>query len=298
MDYIIISAANDLFINTIIDFIHSFPLNHSKLILYDLGFSEDNLKLIHSLKNKYNFVLKTFNYDNYSEHVNLKLYNGLYCSYAFKPIIIYNEATEEYNKDKIIIWMDSSNRFELDHINHMINITTIQGIYTPLSANKNSIESIELNHHKTVSHYNLSEFEHIYLLESISANLICFNYNSKSGSEILNQWYRDSLNKDIITPPNTSRNNHRQDQTVLSIIIFLYEKHNNNYFYKKNIGFSFWNNKDLPTIQEGLKQFKLFDKNNKQLAIIYCRNYDEAVLTYADRKNISVQDFCKDFNVV
>lgn len=298
MDYIIISAADNSYINTIIDFIHCFPCEHSKLILYDLGFNEQNLKLINELKYKYNFSLKKFNYSNYPEHVDLKKYNGFFCSYAFKPIIIYNEANEECNKNKIIIWMDSANRFTVNNINEIIKFTNLQGIYSPISANKSTIESIELNNRQTVSHYKLTDYEHKNLLESISANLVGINYASQAGSIILNDWYNDSLNKDIIMPNNTNRNNHRQDQTILSILMYLYQKNNNINFYKHNIGVEFWKKKDEFRIPQGVFPFKLLNKNGTQQAIIYCKTNYDAVFTYADRKKMTIQDFLQNYIVI
>ena len=108
MGFYIVTAADDSYINTIIDFIICFPCEHSKLILYDIGFNEQNLMLIVNLQNKYKFILKKFNYSDYPEHVDLKKYNGLYCSYAFKPIIIYNEANNEYNKNQIFFHISPS----------------------------------------------------------------------------------------------------------------------------------------------------------------------------------------------
>ena len=298
MDYVIISAADDSYINTIIDFIHCLPCDKSKFILYYIGFNDNNLNLIFDLKDKYNFKLKKFNYSDYPEHVDLKIYNGLYCSYAFKPIIIYNEANEEYNKNKILLWMDSANRFNINCINEIIKIVIIYGIYSPLSAHKNTIESIELNNYQTVSYYSLTDYEHKNELESISANLIGINYASQTGSTILNQWYNDSLKREIIMPNNTNRNNHRQDQSVLSILMYLYEKQNNVLFYKNNVGVEFWKKKDNQKIQEDVFPFKLLNKNGNHLAIIYCKTLDEAVFVYSNRKKLSVEDFLQNFIVI
>lgn len=298
MDYIIISAADDSYINTIVDFIQCFPCDKAKLIVYDLGFNETNLKIINDLRHKYKFILKKFDYSEYPQHVDLKIYNGLQCSYAFKPIIIYNEANEESNKNKIIIWMDSANRFTINNINEIINITTSQGIYSPISATKNTIESIELNNHHTVNHYKLTDYEHKNMLESISANLVSINYSSQAGSIILNEWYKDCLNKDIIMPNNTNRNNNRQDQTILSILMYLYQKNNNIVFYKHHIGVDFWKKKDEFKIPEGVSPFKLLNKNGTQQAIIYCKTIQEAVFTYADRKKMTIQDFLENYMVI
>jgi hypothetical protein len=298
MKYKIITGANNLYILTLITFIThhlSIGVNINDIIIYDLGIDNVNLEKIAQLFNN-SVNLKKLNYSDYPEHVDLNKYYGLNCTYAFKPIIIYNEANEEYNKDTILIWMDSANICTLNDIYNIVNITTSQGIYSPISANKNTIESIELNNHQTVKYYGLTDYEHTNLLESISANLVSINYNSPSGSTILNKWYNDSLNKDIIAPNNTNRNNHRQDQSVLSIIMYLYQKENNIIFYSHNVGVQFWIKKDRPILQEGYYPFKLL-RNGIQIAIIYCKTIEEAIFIYADRKKMEIQEFLQNYNV-
>jgi len=299
MNYAILTAANDSYIETILDFINSYSLDYKNLIVYNLDLNESNLQKIISLKNQYNFIIKTFYFEIYPEHVNLKKFNGLYCSYAFKPIIIYNEANDIYNKDKILIWMDCANRFNNDDILHILSIVNIQGIYSPISAYENTIESIELNNYSIVKEYGITYHEHVNKLQSISANLIGINYLSNAGFNILNKWYEDSLNKDLIIPDGTNRNNNRQDQTLLSILMYLYEKNNNIQFNKTTSNVKFWVKKDNPNIDNNYIPFKLIEKqNNHQLAIIYCKNLQEAIFTYANRKNISTSDLLENYIII
>jgi hypothetical protein len=298
MDFVIITAANDSYINTVINFIECYHIDHSKLIIYDLGFNQDNLEKILSLQNKFNFSLKKFHFNDYPEHVDVNKYYGLNCSYAFKPIILYNEANNSENKDKIIIWMDSANRFNQISISSICNIVKEQGIYSPISANPGTIEAIELNHHTIVKFYGITSQEHHNNLKSVSANLIGIDYSSDAGFNILNKWYQDSLNRNLILPDGINRNNNRQDQTLLSIIIYLYEKQNHINFNYTNFGVEFWKKADKSTIDNKYIPFKLIKKsNNQQLAIIYCTNMNEAILTYANRKNIPISDFLTSYSV-
>lgn len=299
MDYIILTATNNAFINTTIDFINCYELNFNNLIIYNLDLNQENLQKILELQKKNNFQLKNFDFNLYPEHVNFHKFVGLNCSYAFKPIIIYNEAINDNNKNKIIIWMDSANRFNKNQIENIYNIVKLQGIYTPISAYENTIETIELNNHRIVNLFGLTKEEHMYKLKSISAGLFGINYNSNAGQYILNQWYKDSLDKNKICPEGTNRNNNRQDQTILSLIIYLYEKNNNINFNYYDFGVRFWVKKDKSTIDPSLQPYKLIEKQNgKQLAIIYCKNIGEAIKTYADRKNIDVREFLQNYNVI
>jgi hypothetical protein len=297
MDYVIITGADNKYINTLKDFIKSFTLDMSKLIIYDLGINNNNLTSIHELNKQYPFTFKKFIYDNYPEHVDVNKYFGLFCSYAFKPIILYNEANNMSNNDKYLIWMDSANRFNKTSIELICNSITQYGIYSPISTQANTIESIELNHKNCVKYFNITENEHIYSLSSVTAGLVGIDYKSPSGYSILNDWYKASLDKNIICPDGSSRNNHRQDQTILSILMYQYQKNNNVIFDKNNFNVSFWNKHDNNTVQSGYNPFKLFDKNYKQLAIIQCKNITDAINEYAARKYITVDEFLKFFIV-
>ena len=301
MNCVIVTAANNSYIKTVIDFIEKFFINCESinLIVYDIGLSKTNIILIEQLKNTYNFEFKTLNYDLYPEHVNVNKYKGLFCSYAFKPVIIYNEANNSSNINKNIIWMDSANRFDKTIINNICNSVNKNGFYSPISNDRGTIESIELNHPVTVKLLGLTELEHKTKLYSISANLVGINYASECGNKILNEWYNYSLNKEIIMPKDSSRNNHRQDQTILSILIYLYEKNNNICFDKNNFGVNFWVKLDPPTVDNDFIQFKLINKEtHQQLAIIYCKNIKEAIITYSNRKLMSIQEFLNYYIVV
>ena len=296
----IITGANDSYILTLIDFIHSYMrlnLQPNTLIVYDLGLNEHNRKII--LEQNKNFIFKKIDYSLYPEHVDVNKFSGLYCSYAFKPIIIYNEANNVDNIDSVLIWMDSANRFNINTLNHIYASVKKHGLYTPISNVAGSIESVELNHPSTVSLFGLSIDEHKNLLSSVSGNLIGLNYNMSAGKCIIDEWYDKSLNKEFIIPEGSSRNNHRQDQTLLSVIMFLYEKENNIIFDKHLVGeITFWNKRDKSTVQEGHFPFKLFEKHTgKQLAIIFCRTLAEANQVYRERKNMNIDLFNAIFTV-
>ena len=302
MSFKIITGANDSYILTLIDFINAFirmNLNPESLIVYDLGISAQNYKELFTLQQNYNFGLKKLDYSLYPEHVDLNRFNGLYCSYAFKPIIIYNEANIAENSGKVLIWLDTANRFNLDALTQIYHLVEKNGIYSPISNGAGTIESIELNHPDTVALFGLSPVEHKELLPSISANLIGLNYSTLTGKTIIDEWYKKTLIKEFIMPEGSSRNNHRQDQTILSIIMYLYEKKNNVHFDKHMVnGISFWHKKDPNTVQPGYFPFKLIDKNtSRQLAIIYCKTLEEAVDTYAKRKLMYTKEFFNYFIV-
>jgi hypothetical protein len=298
MNYKIITGANDSYILTLISFIehyHSLGLNTENLTIYNLGLNNENLQKINNITN-HRITIKCLDYSIYPEHVNLNIYNSLYCSYAFKPIILYNESVS--NSNIPVLWLDCACRINNDVLLNILNSIQKYGFYCPVGNYKNTIESIELNHPKTIELLGLTSYEHHNELETRLACVCGVNYNTIAGKIIMDDWYYYSLDKNIIMPEGSSRNNHRQDQTVLSILMYKYEKKYNIVFEKSAFNISCWNKKDNFDHDKYFKRYKLMDKKNgQQLAIIYADNLEEAIKIYHERKQISKEDFLMYFNV-
>ena len=129
--------------------------------------------------------------------------------------------------------------------------------------------------------------------------MVACNYKSEIAKDIINDWYKYSLQQDVIVPEGSSRNNHRQDQSILSILLFkANKKYNVSLNNEENVGVKFWIKKDQIVNNSNLSPFKLLNKSdNRQLAIIYTNNLEEAREIYANRKEISIEDLNKDFTV-
>ena len=288
MEYLIVSGCNDNYIFTMIDFIEKYKENNlvfNNLIIYDYGLNENNLNKIIKYKTLYGFKIIKFDYCNYPEHVNLHKYTGHQCNYAFKPISIYNTCLE--NPNKKIIWMDCANRFNSTSINDILNILQNQSIYSPICCKAGSIESLELHHITTIMHFELTD--DIHLIPQRTGGLFGVDYSSVCGNNIINEWYKCSLNKNIIAPEGSSRNNHRQDQSVLTMLMYLYEKSNGINFISNIVrGISFWNKKDNSTIEPSYNKYQITNLvSNIKESTIYCKSYEEAIYDYCIRKRIN-----------
>lgn len=298
MSYKIITGANDSYILTLLNFIKyhlSIGIQSKNIIIYDLGLNENNLQIVKNILGG-KTEIKKLNFDEYPEHVDLNKYNGLYSSYAFKPIIIYNEANIHNNIP--IIWLDCACKITINQLSNLIQTIHINGFYCPVGNFEKTIETIELNHPKTINFLGLSKYQHFNELQTRLACICGVNYNTINGKNILDNWYKYSLIKDCIMPDGSSRNNHRQDQTVLSVLMFIYEKDNNIIFEKSSFGISCWNKFDKSTINN-YNKYALIEKNNgKQHAIIDTQTIDEAIKIYCDRKQIDLNTFIQYFNVI
>jgi hypothetical protein len=299
MEYVIVTGGNDMYINTLIDFIESYKnnnINLNQLVIYNYGLNESNLNKILNYKSIYNFNIVDFDYNKYPEHVDLHKYNGLHVNYAFKVISIYNECVKHSNKK--IIWMDSANRFSLNTINHILNIITNEKFYSPISSQPASIESLELHHIDSIKHFGLENDLH--LIPQRASGIIGVDYSDKIGNYIINEWYKCALIKNIIAPEGSSRNNHRQDQSVLTLIMYLYEKVNNVKFYNNNVNdISFWNKKDNNRVESEYKKFQITNlESNVQESTIYCNSKEEAIDIYCLRKQISKNELINKYLIL
>lgn len=299
MNYKIITGANDSYILTLLNFIKyhiSIGIPVENLIVYDLGLNENNLQNLKNILNNRGEI-KTFNFDEYPEHVDLKKYSGLYCSYAFKPIIIYTEAN--FNNNIPIIWLDCACKITLEILNKMVISINNNGLYSPVGNFEKTIETIELNHPQTLNLLGLTRYQHFNELQTRLAGIFGVNYNNFNGKTILDDWYKYSLDKNCIIPEGTSRNNHRQDQTILSVLMFLHEKKYNIIFEKSSFNISCFNNFDKRNFDNDYNKYALIEKSNgKQHAIIYTKTIDEAIKIYCDRKQTNINTFNLYFGVV
>ena len=297
--YSIVTGANDAYFETLLDFIQHYieqGIPCENLVIYDLGFNDANKLILESKAMTHNFIIKQFEYAKYPDHVNLKKYYGLYCSYAFKPICIYNEAL--VCQGKIVIWLDTAVRFSKTDIHEIITSTIKYGIYSPIGNTAGSIESIELNFPQSTKAIGLTKEEHNTQLASRYACIIAVQYNNDCGKYILDKWYEYALTRDVIMPDGSSRNNHRQDQTILSALMFLWEKHHNMKFDSIRFGLQFCNKINVPNLLIGLLPYKLVSNTGQQLAIIYSKSIDEATTDYINRKQMTTDEFQKSFRVM
>tara|TARA_Y100000768_G_C23953221_1_gene671353 strand:+ start:586 stop:1302 length:717 start_codon:yes stop_codon:yes gene_type:complete len=179
-----------------------------RIIVYNLGMNKSEIEEIKQFKY---VTLENFNFNKYPEHVSLEKYHGNNCSYAWKPIIIY-DVCEKYGG--LLHWLDTRNLY-ID-FNNLIEILKNEYIYTPLSSG-----TIKKWTHPTCLEYiNGYKYE---MLQCRNAAVIGINYDIKWVKEFIKEWKELSLIKECICPDGSDRSNHRQDQAILSILFYKYK---------------------------------------------------------------------------
>ena len=201
-------------LNNVIKISNSKNIN-IRIIVYDLGMNKNEIDEI----KKFSYVtLESFNFDKYPEHVSLEKYNGFNCSYAWKPIIIH-EVCEKYGG--LVHWMDTRSLYY--DFNNMINILKNDFIYTPTSSG-----NVKKWTYPTTLEY-MNGYKYIDR-ECRAGGIFGINYDIDWCKEFVEEWKNLALVKECICPENSNRDNHRQDQAVLTILFYKYqEKYNFKY---------------------------------------------------------------------
>lgn len=189
---------------------------HDKVYVVDLGLLVNQKKFL--LSRTYN---KNLNIE-YLDVGNLHEYPA-HCknlgSYAFKAMIL-NEFIIKPNIRDTVCWMDSANIVHGSLLELEILIYNKQ-IYSPYSS-----EDIKRYcHPTTITNLNYTGSLN---RDMLSGNLICLDCKKDLPLQFLKDFIKNCLDPNVIIPQGSSRINHRQDQSVLTILYW-------NYYFKYNL---------------------------------------------------------------
>lgn len=182
---------------------------NEKILVFNLGLEE---KQINNLMNKYtNLEIRNFDFTKYPNFIS-EYEDGKLGSYAWKPIIV-NEVLREFKQK--VVWLDAGNIITRKIIFLKISLTT-KGLVVPTSSNRIS----DWTHPKTVEYIGIDKK---YLRSNnYASGLVGFDYSNSSALKISNDWSKFAKIKECIAPRDSSRLNHRQDQAILTLLLYKY----------------------------------------------------------------------------
>ena len=205
-----VSAAEKNYFSQLIALIESF-LSHSKcrIIIYDIGLEKNQVEKL--TKEYPDIEIRTFDFKKYPVFIS-QYFDGKLGNYAWKPIIV-NEVLNEF-KSKVV-WLDAGNLITSKIIFLKITLTA-QGLVVPVSSNK----IVDWTHSRTIEYIGLNNK---YLnSNNYASGLIGFDYNFSIAKQISSNWSEFSQIQECISPSGSSRENHRQDQAVLTLLLYKY----------------------------------------------------------------------------
>ena len=179
----------------------------SKLVFYDIGLKEDQKKTF--ISNHPNVIFEKFRFNEFPEFISKKDKDGKIGSYSWKPQII-NECIKKYNQN--VLWLDAGCK-----INKKLKLLKIilgtKGFYVASSVGK-------INQWTSKESMNNLNFPKKYINKKNYASGMVGINPKKKYVDMLNDWSRLALDKNVIAPDDSSRDNHRQDQSILTMLIY------------------------------------------------------------------------------
>lgn len=153
--------------------------------------------------------MEKFDYSKYPGYVNINVNRG---EYAWKPIIIH-QVCERYGG--CVVWLDSGCLINKTTLTSLYDLLQQTFIWTPPSSG--TIK--KWTHPKTIEYL---QYRGSLNLIPRSGGVVGVNYNNVNGKKLITEWKGAALVKECIAPAGSNRNNHRQDQAVLSILYYTY----------------------------------------------------------------------------
>jgi hypothetical protein len=215
-DIVFVTAAEKNYFNQLILLINSYYKHiNNQFIVYDIGLDKKQSRYLED--NHKNIILKKFQFDQYpkflGEYVDGKLGN-----YAWKPVIIDEVLKQSKSK---VVWLDAGNLITRKIRFLKIALTTYR-IIVPSSSN--TIK--DWTHPKTIEYIGIQN--NILNKKNFASGLVGFDHNFKEARNISELWSELSQIQECISPKESSRLNHRQDQAVLTLLLY-------KYLYKGNL---------------------------------------------------------------
>lgn len=181
--------------------------NNSEVIFYDLGLTEEQVEHFKEvLLDEYpNMEYRKFDFTKYPEFVKPQ-----HRTFSWKPIII-NEVL--FEKEGNVFWMDSANLI-LKNLKPIWKLIEKTGSWIPVSGS-GTLE--EWTMQETLDYMEVPE--KFYSARNRAGNTCAFSYSNEVIRKLVFKWKKLALIKECIRPEGATRENHRDDQSVLTILL-------------------------------------------------------------------------------
>jgi hypothetical protein len=203
-------AERDLVITTGADWSHATPLLNllfsldryepaTRVIVYDLGLAPDTLDLLRRQRR----TVVEFRYQDYPPHIRFDLIRN----YAWKPALVRDAMRRE---GLPLLYLDAGDLLHapLARIRHELATT---GFYSPVSSD----DVKRWTHPGTLAAMQVEPE----LLELRNRNGAVVGFGAGDVARgLLEDWYEAAMRPEVIVPSGSSHENHRFDQSVLTIL--------------------------------------------------------------------------------
>lgn len=220
----IVTGASDNHFRSLLQFLRSVPSELlANTFVWNLGLSDAN---VHILETDFPATVKRrFPFESYPAYFDIRVAAG---EYAWKPVAIAKTAEEIQDKPPVLLWCDAGNRaMHTDIFQRIEIIIRQQGVYTPISWGTVR----RWTHPACLDYFAILPTDPILELWPRNGAIVGFDLSNAASVTFMNEWARLAQIKECIAPEGSDRENHRQDQAVLTL---LYYKYTNNQYLENS----------------------------------------------------------------
>ena len=226
-EFAIVTGASDNHAVSLVNLLYSTLLAspYSPLIIVDYGISNDqlmciwsNVTRIHSIRqtlgSKAPIYYRKYNFAHFPTWCNISEPNSR-GGYSWKVISVFDVLTEYKG---IVMWTDAGS--VLGNIDNDIRRARINGFYSSVAGHNIAVWTHPGTYQCIKDLGWLSNVSSVVKKPSCSGGYMIIDYwNHTVMINVMNPFVKCSLTKRCIVPNGSSRRNHRQDQSVLSIFV-------------------------------------------------------------------------------
>lgn len=174
--------------------------------VYDLGLTSVQLDILcHKFPQ---YWVKKFDFSRYPPHFNIRNNVG---EYAWKPAIVWEVLQTTFGP---AVWMDAGNVL-VNNLDGIRDQLTKHGFYSPHSPGTIA----QWTHPGMLKYLGLAE---TWRSDARNLNGACIAFDPRSSNinDLAREWYEGAMVKECIAPDGSSRANHRQDQSLLTVLAY------------------------------------------------------------------------------
>ena len=208
-ELVIVTGSDSSHFKSLYQLLKSLTLHekNTKVLVFDLGITNKEREII---KDDFpNYELRKFDYSKHPSYFNIKENAG---EYAWKPVII-NSVLNEFKTS--VCWLDGGNKV-MKPLTSIRKIIEVYGFYSPFS--KGIIS--EWTHIKSLECLGVVTNKGLLKQRNLNGACVSVDYNNIEARNVIEKWSDCAKSKSCIAPEGSSRVNHRQDQAVLSTLVY------------------------------------------------------------------------------
>jgi hypothetical protein len=211
MQRVIITGASHNHARSLFQFLRTVP-SHQTVYVWDFGLNDETRATLTTLFP--NIRLRVFDWSRYPAFFDINVAAG---EYAWKPAAIWETTRElrQRGEGDLLLWCDAGNmiREPLDPVWDTIHA---QGVYSPISAGTVR----KWTHPGMLDYMQISHRDPVLDAQPRNGAIIGFDLTNPSARAVLREWASLARCRDCIAPPGSSRENHRQDQALLTLLYY------------------------------------------------------------------------------